>query len=573
MQFLRLIILWKYRYSLAIFFFAGFSYLLCLDHGLPNYGETWAADGDPLHSVIVFKNVYLDGWNTGFHHLGYPDFHRILVFLFQAPYLCYQYLAGNLSFEVLKKGFPYDKYTYQLIYRDLGLINRAVSVIMALGMLFWVGKTAEYLKNHTAKLWATFLIGASPAVIYYVHTDTLDVPMLFWLAVAIYYYVRALDSATIRDHVILGALAAVSTSTKYYAYGAFVLMPIPLIYMKWKEHPNVALLRRICAATLDRRHLYGALAFVATLLLTENILWNPTGFVRRLDHALALSDETTSVNFQRDDWVSVGRLVQLAEVLPFVLGWPGAVLAVWAVLLSLWNGHRKVFSLAWPLLGIYFFTIVPTLDESGRIERPFMPLALLLSITIGYEMGALWQAVTVSKYAAVPLLRICSLATIVLIAANAVAVDALLMKDTRYAVEQYFQRIPGDKTVAVFGYRRQSPRLYRSRQSWVLNHRRQWYSRDVQINDRFDPTLWAEQNAPAYVVLATNYVDGFSGELADHPAARRMRSFFNSLRNGDQRYVLARQYHPFLGPLFGMPHDREQVPRLEIYVRRDYSHE
>ena len=77
-------------------------------------------------------------------------------------------------------------------------------------------------------LLAACIVGFSPTLVYYVHVETLDVPMFFWFSAALYCYVRILQIFELRYYVGLAVLAAVSTATKDYAYGAFVLLPFPL---------------------------------------------------------------------------------------------------------------------------------------------------------------------------------------------------------------------------------------------------------------------------------------------------------------------------------------------------------
>lgn len=557
-------------YSRAIYAFAAGTYLICLNHGLPNFGESWSPDGDPLHSAIIFKRVYLDGWNTGFHQLGYPDFHRIVVFVVQSPYLLYQFFCGHLSVGVLQRGYPYDQPSYQLVYRDLGIINRLISAIMGLGVIYWVGKTAQYMKDEIARLWAMLTVSVSPAVIYYVHTDTLNVPMLFWLSVAIYYYARALKEASVRDHVILGLLAAISTSTKYYAYGAFVLMTLPLIFSKLKRYMDPPWWLRLLRATFDRRHLYGLFAFAGMFLLTENILWNPKGFVNRIDYALALSEPTTTVSFGRGDALSLGRIKQLTAVLPFVMGWPSAILAGVAVFQSLLKNRGYLYALAWPLFGLYFLTIVPTLDQNMRNDAPFMPLGLLLSILIGCELSWAGDGIKSYKPIARHLLYSGCVLAVLLMLLNAIAMDLLLLKDPRYQAEQYFSQIPPTQNVALFGFRRFFPRLWYTRQCWVINERPAWYSRDVQIDEHFHPVRWLENIQPDYVFVARDYVinEWEQGEPAISSAVTTMRTFFRGLGTGQYGYVLIQEFTPAMGWLFGIPNQRSLIPRLELYQKR-----
>ena len=55
------------------------------------------------------------------------------------------------------------------------------------------------------------IAGFSPAIVYYVQVETLDVPMLFWLSIALYGYVRALQTFETRYYVVIAAYREAGT--------------------------------------------------------------------------------------------------------------------------------------------------------------------------------------------------------------------------------------------------------------------------------------------------------------------------------------------------------------------------
>ncbi len=558
----------KPSWAVALFFALGLVLAVELGHGLPNRGVTWAPDGDPLVPLIFAKRVLLGGWNSGWH-TAYPDFHRFVLLVFHAPYMLMQYISGSLDGLSMEDGYPYGIHSFDTIYTHLALITRAVSVLMALGMVYFVIRIGRCLFPDRPALFGGILAGLAPATVYYVHTETLDVPMLFWLSASIYCYVRVLQTFHIKYYVWLAILAAVSTATKDYAYGAFVLMPLPMV---WALARSGVIEGGLLRAVVDRRHWIALLVFAVSFAAAENVFWNPSGFVNHVKLAAGASDtqQTITTSLLPTDLGVMPRLAQLGRVMPFVLGWVGLPLCLAGIGLVAVRCPRSMGWLLWPLAGLYCFSVVPVLpaDPSApgaSIERPFMPMGVILAVFGGQLLAACWSAEKANQVS-----RGLCLACLLLIAANGGAMLLTLRYDTRYLTEQWFsENISEQSRVESYGYRTTAARLHGRWDHLIVNHDESPAESDIQITQDAELLSGLRQRRPDLIVVADPFARTWSvGKRSQAQLAPAYCEFFRLLEEGELGYQRATHFDPLLGSLFGMPAYRRLVPGITIYRRQ-----
>jgi hypothetical protein len=544
--------------------------LVEINWGLPNRDCVWGHDCNPLEPLITVKRTFLDGWNTGYHD-AYPRFHYYLVAVPQAACMVGHKLAGNLEGLDMEAGYPYGVDDFDTIWTHLALIFRFLSVLMALGAVFWVYKIGEALWSHRAGLFAGAIVGLSPSIVYYAHTETLDVPMLFWLAAALYCYVRVLQTFEVKYYVWLAILAAVSTATKDYAYGAFVLMPIPLVWCLARHLEPSRPVRALGRAVVDRRHWIALAVFVVSFALAENWVWNFAGFANHVKLAGGLVEgEHITTSLGRHDLVSLDRLRQFGVVLPGVMGGIAFALSCVGAVGVLARRPSTVLALLWPLGGYYAFSVVQVLDANSDIVRPFIPVGFLLALFGGWLLASLW-----GERGAGTLRRVTVGALVCLVAANAVAMDLVLVTDTRYQAESWLREHAGPGcTVEMYGYRRDLPRSTFDAASRVVNHKLGGEWGDALFEDLYSSDDWTdelESRSPGFVVVSRSYSKRFvetaaaskHSKLGEYSA---ICDFFDQLVGGRTSYVRVRSFEPQLAQWFGFGH--HIAPEIEIYQPR-----
>jgi hypothetical protein len=550
----------------ALFVILGLVLVTELGHGLPNRGMTWAPDGDPLIPLIFAKRVLLGGWNSGWH-TPYPDFHRFVLLAFQAPYMVVHYFSGNLDGLNVEGGYPYGIKDFDVMYAHLALITRGVSALMALGMVFWVIRIGRSLFPDRPAVFGGILAGFAPTTVYYVHTETLDIPMLFWLSAAIFCYVRVLQTFELKYYVWLAILAAISTATKDYAYGAFALMPIPLVWALANRDP--AGTGRVLSALTDRRHCIALITFVIAFAIAENVLWNPSGFANHVILAAGASDtqQTITTSFVPNDFSVSGRLAQFVGTMPFVLGWCGLPICLAGIALAALRRSQALSWLAWPMFGLYLFSVVPVLPSDptlpgGTIERPFMPIGLICAVFGGQLLSSFWCASNRQTLGRV----LCALC-VLLVVANGSVMLLTLSCDTRYRAEEWFNaNVPEGAIVDLHGYRSMSPRLQVDWQQQVVNQKTVPEGSDIQITSESQLLERVKERSPDVIVVAEPFARTWrAGKQSKKELASAYQEFFQLLEDGELGYTRSMHFKPFLGFLFGMPDHRRLVPAITLY--------
>ena len=544
----------------------GVLYVFEISHGLPNRDVTWAYDANPLMPLIVAKRVFLDGWNTGFHG-PYPHFHYILLLTVFVPYMGLQWLLGNLSGMEMSGGYPYGIKDFDTVFMHLAILTRAVSIAMALGTAYWTYRIGVALSSRATGLFAAMFVGLSPAIVYYVHTETLDVPMLFWLSAALYAYVRVLQSFELKYYLALAILAAVSTATKDYAYGAFVLMPIPLVIGLARSTSGEITLRAVWDALLDRRHFYSIGAFLVAFALSENWIWNFSGFVGHVKLAGGFVPPppggVISTQFGRFDLVSIERLHSVWIILRFGLGWISAPICLLALLWCIRTRQGLALTLLWPFAGIYVFTYAQVLPSDSSIVRPLLATAPILAIFGGTLLAR------IADWSRGGALRVIVIGLVVTgCVVNAAAVDVVLANDTRYQAESWIEsNLSPGTTIDMFGRRADLPRYSERENVRVVCHLGNDKC-DLRLDDKITSKMALVHRQPQFVVVASEYAQQFTLPQ-DSPPSQGVDSdlamFFEGLAAGDYGYEARIRFEPEVANALRFP--RHLRRGITIYER------
>lgn len=523
------------------------TYVVEVGHGLPNRDVVWGYDSNPLLPLIAAKKIFLDGWDTGWH-TPYPNFHYYVLLVFIAPYMAAQWLLGNLAGLRMDAGYPYGLRDFDTIFMHLALITRFVSAAMAVGTAYWVYRIGRALHSHTAGLFAAAIAGFSPAVVYYVHVETLDVPMMFWLSAALFCYVRAMQTLQLRYCLGMSILAAVSIATKDYAYGAFVLVPFALIAAlarKLSGSLSWASVRRACT---DRRTALSLLAFVVAFAVAENWIWNFSGFVGHLRLAGGFqtgSSEIITTSFGRLDFFSGQRLRTMTHIMIFVLGWLGAALCAAGIAYTVLRRRQTLLILAWPAIGLYVFTVCQVMPADLVIERPCMPLLIVFAV-----FGGIALARAVAAPRSWP--RRLALFALAPLALNGLAMDASLVTDPRYQAEHWLANnaAPASR-IELYGLRSELPRTNES-SGFTTYSATVARPGDVEATtERVSPQAIA-QRSPDWIVLSWSF-DRAHTATVDRAETPPLNAFVVGLHDGRLGYTMRGTFVSPIAKALGFP--------------------
>ena len=240
------------------------------------------------------------------------------------------------------------------------LVARSLVLLSALGAvtaMFLLG--CKLFDRWTGRLAAT-LLGVSPAFVLYGHYFKTDIPMIFWLLVAVVLAFRVMESRALRYVVPLGLAVGYAASTKYYAA---VLAPCGL----------AAIVASVAPAAKIRAVLSYSCAILAGFLFgTPYAILHPRAWFS----ALALD---ARLNSTRNINLVAGLPVWLdypLRIFPLALTFPVMILAAVGFGWAFWR-RRKALLPIWILLLCYFALLASDQLRMVRYAIPLVPFAVL----------------------------------------------------------------------------------------------------------------------------------------------------------------------------------------------------
>jgi len=370
--------------------------------GLPSeFG--WAADEVlPADVDTAVGQRFAHGWHT-----KYPPLHFALLAAASAPVR----VAGHaLEWEAAR-------------VRDARMTaGRVLSLALSLGVLLLVARSGRELGDAVAGVLAAALLASSVPFAYYAKMANLDVPYLFWFALSLLFFLRALRRAQPRDFVLFALAAAAAVATKDQAFALYVLTAPFLVWETVRRGGTARLPVTMLGA--------GAVAYA----VLSGALFNPGGW---LAHVRLIAGPASSAFRMFDQGLSghVELLAQAARQLVFVMGWP-SLLAALAGLVLAGREHARYRTWLASLVPAVSYVLFFPLVVLYVYDRFLLPVALVLSLFGGLALARAWRGGAWTQRAA-------TLAVLAFAAARAASVDVLLVRDSRYAVEDWLRREVG----------------------------------------------------------------------------------------------------------------------------------
>lgn len=454
--------------------------------GLPA-SDAWDNDG-------VAPRDFLPGLAETFtpgHYYTYPPLHLALLSVLSLPELVIAIAkAGSLSIQAVMPvilGTPY--------MTAMALTARFMTLLMSLGIIITLALIASELVTPARRPLVMTLTAAFATVnrsfTYYAHMSNLDVPYLFWALLATLMLVRTIarnEPRRLRYVALFGALAI---STKDQAYAMFLVgAPLSLLTWGWLDRRarSWALLQEGAIAT----GITGAL-----VLFIDGALFNPSGFRARLGF-LSGSASQDYATYSKD---MHGRLTALVDVAKeWVAHYPEVLGAVFVVglLLTLASGWRRAE--VWvPLFVALSFTLCFNLVARRVEERFTLPQMLLASTYAGVALERLWTG-----WAG----RFVGLAMLALGAWKSIVIDANLLLEPRYGVENFLAGHAGpNDVIEVYGLNVYLPRISAPQHAVRIGasppDKRSPLPNVTEVQDLLTNI---EKRKPRYIVLSACYV-------------------------------------------------------------------
>ncbi|MDP9036273.1 MAG: hypothetical protein M3O50_15840 [Myxococcota bacterium] len=423
-------------------------FVIGIGWGLPA-SDTWDNDGVAPRDFLVGVSQTFSRGPYDFAYLHLAPFHLAVLAVLTLPITA----AALVAAPSLDPRAVVATITATSYMTANALVARTVNAAMALGIVWALAKIGEEIAGDSAAPWVAAMCGTNAALVYYAHATNLEVPYLFWSALALLALVRAVarrEPRRLRTFAWLGALAIAS---KDQAAG-LLLLGAPATLVAWLLADGWAREQR---RTLAREAGVALLIAFAVILVADEIVINPAGFAARVrfllgpasqDHAEYAADWRGRIAILADTVSHFGQFYPVVFA-PFVLF--GFVLAVRTARVI------RAAALA-PLLFALSFTLCINLTARRTEQRFLLPQMEFAGLYAGLAINVLLR----SSAAAFRRWIACGVVAIVLGCAvfYAADVDANLLLDPRYDAEAWMRShaAPGD-VIETYGRNTYLPRF------------------------------------------------------------------------------------------------------------------
>lgn len=383
--------------------------------GLPSY-QGWAFD------EIGPKHLRTATWPW-----KYPPLHRYVLRAAVTP------LDGLEALGLLD--VPHlEGYSFRY-----GLI-RLVSVLMATATIYLIYRCSRLMFSRWESVGAAAAVAFMPPFVYYAKTANLEAPYLFWFALSVFFFLRALTRQRLRDFLLFATFGALSICTKDQAYGLYLLTPIPLVAALCARGGGSSLLLRLRSALLDRRIWYSAAAVAAVVFVVYRVFLGPEELLRHITAATGPRTFSVETPTPPDQ---LGRLALAVRQVGFSLGLPLTLVAAAGSVVMARRKRREGLGLAAMAIGYYtgFLLILPY-----QTVRYLLPITLLAGISVAAGLSLVRRFGNAGRLGVVALSMVLGLAL-----SRGLWVDASMVADSRYDVEQWLSRRGAAGQTLAFG--------------------------------------------------------------------------------------------------------------------------
>lgn len=510
-----------------------------------NRAHAWGVDDEtPLGALAEMHNILEPKENQ---NLGYPLMYSFLTAAASAPYLGYLRLRGE--FESSGATYPFGFSEPVGAIATLGLIAHLVTVLLATGLVvaaFDAGRTT--LGPRGGFVFALCAMLAYPMA-YYARTGNVDVPMLFFIAVAFAAFTRCVVlGMTVRRTIALGAAVGFALATKEASLGAFLGMPLVLLPLQARAQADIGGLRSWTAW----KPLVLALGVsVLALGVGSGLFVDPDRYIAhlrfltgRLD-TLAAGATPVHEAFPYTIAGSIAFSRVLIEDLASVMTWPGLLLALAGAAIAGVRRDRRA------LLVVPALTYILWMFATLRVAqlRYMLPGAFLLAPFGAAVIVGLWSNRGLPARALAVLAGGLVLGMLCL---RTVDLSYQMIADSRYAAAHWLaeRTSPGDE-IEYFGADQKLPPLAAGVATRTAAPYRGMYVPGDLSEQAIAEILegWAERR-PKYVLAIPDHTSRPGSEIS----ASFPPDLFEQMLDGRAMYVLVAEFQTEpLFPWLGLP--------------------
>ncbi len=346
----------------------------------PDRKLSWGTDDEtPLGPLAELHNIIQPKKDR---NLGYPLMYSFMAAGTYAPYLAYLFVSGD--FEKVTGEYPFGLKDPVRTLKVLTGLAHFLTVLLGVGIALCVFRTAKLLWDERAGIAAAGFIITGYPYFYYARSGNVDVPMTFFVALALMSFVWMMKAGiTVRRGILLGAAMGFGLGTKEACYSMFPLIPVALIYIQWKNRgPSVKWYRRA--------DLWTAVAGILAFGFGSGLFIEPSRYFAHLEfHAqlaqMYASGEADHVLREKDLAGYLGLARDYVKHLAGTHTWPG--LAVAALGVGVMAKRRDFAGLV--LVGTALLYLLLSASRlSISTLRMMLPVSVVFAVAAGY--GVRW---------------------------------------------------------------------------------------------------------------------------------------------------------------------------------------
>ncbi len=365
--------------------------------GVPN---AWAGDElTPKAVLIALSHRFSSGWFD-----RYPPLLFYLLTIAYSPWL----MLESLGWAALP-----DAKAVALLF----IVGRLVSVAAGVGTLVAVYVSGARAFGRRAGLWAAAAMALTPMFVFYSKTANPEAVYVFWFAVALAFFLRALETMALRDIVLFSGCAAMSVCTKDQAYALFLTMPLLLV---WRLR-----------GFRDSRLWVGGAAAAAVFIAIQNIPLNAHGF---LEHVRDVTGAGRDYRFFAPTLAGEASLLRLTAMVDArSWGWPLFAAGLAGVVVAARDRARRRSAAVLVLIAAaYYLGFIAVVLYV--YDRYLLPVCVVQALFAGVALDRLSAGGGVFRWR-----RAVAVFVIAYSCLYAATVDALMVRDSRYSVEGWLQ--------------------------------------------------------------------------------------------------------------------------------------
>ena len=447
------------------------------DAAIPETVEPWGID--TLAPIQPLNEAFYKFTRAGNEWVYYPLFHYLVLDVFYAPYVAYQYLTGNMKKPSAE--FPYGLSDPDRFCQELTLISRFVSLIMALGIILFIYHITRELFCDKAAFWAALMTALAAPLSYYAKASNPDVPYLFWSFLAFWLFTKIIKTQKLKYYLFFALSAALAVATKDQAYGFFVLVPFIILYLlvKYTKKGKVDF-RDIWGAIFSKKILLSILTGIISYSVANNLFFGgATGFLHRLQRYQELYQSAWALN-PHIHTIS-GQLSLLAKSINLTtqtIGYGAFILGLLGIISCIYTRKWIALTILVFPIAYYIFCIV----ESGFVEvRAMIGPAILLTPFAGHFIVTMFEKSKPIKILFL-LIFIASLGWQLLLTAN---LNLTLINDSRYQTASWIKKhIPRGASIESFTKLRYLPRITGEYNISVIGHTGGFFMNSDAFNEK-----------------------------------------------------------------------------------------